>query len=378
MNRRLLVWAFPTLTFLLVASLIIFLRDFDQRKWPEIAADGCQAGAFTIPQSLIPPELRDLLGDEAPAKEAELRDLLLVTINELAARELPNASVNFNCKIASYDSTALNVYLVGNDPQNRFRWAKGTILTRSDAHQVLVLGNEFWNFFGKAWEPILNWRKEVSNRELLKAFGDYYFELYELYLEWAIAHELGHMHLGHHPQWTWWGNQDQQRLELEADIEAAKTIRRNYMQITPQLLGLVNETMKYEFQETYDRPWSISDGEPFRSVGDGFISSSWRIQLNFCNSTHPPFLLRSLSMIEASAEVGIEQVKQISDQQRNSDKAALMQEGSVESQLALEEMQTETLHDRYASRWSTALLELVRQLRGRIILHHEFFNLNCH
>ena len=378
MRRRTAVWAFPAFIFLLVGSLVYLFRDFDEREWPDIAAEGCHAGIFTMPRSLIPPELRDLLGAEAPAKEVELQNALAVTVSELAARELSTASINLNCGTSDYDSNALNVYVIGNDPEKRFAWARGMILTRDDGHQVLVMGDEFWDFFGKAWKPILNWRKELSSPVLDQALGDYYFELYQFYLEWAIAHELGHMRLGHHPQTTWWDNAEQRRLELQADVEAARAIRGNYMQITPQLLGLISETMKYEFERTYHRPWSASDQEPFRSIGPGFVTSAWTIELNHCNSSHPPFLLRSLSMVEASAQVGIEQAQKISKQMREDKREALLQEGSIESQLALEEMQAGAPEkNRDSNQWSTALLELVSDLRNRIILKRRIFSLRC-
>ena len=378
MTRHSLSWAVPTLAFVLTAILVYVFRNVNENTWPELAAEGCRARVFTIPNNLLPPDLRVLLGPEAAQRESELRNALPVTINELADRELPAVRVNLNCRSSDYDPNALNVYIVGNDTRGQFKWAEGMILTRSDGHDVLVIGKDFWDFFARAWRPILDWRMQTTNTDFLQALGDHDFELYQFYLEWAIAHELGHMRLGHYPQTAWFDNEKQRRLELEADIEAARTIRGNYMQITPQLLEVVNESMKYEFTQTYHRAWSGSDGEPFQMVGAGFVTSSWTIDLNYCDSTHPPFLLRSLSMIEAAAKVGNEQAQQIAVQERNAKREALLQEGSIESELALEQMPAEEPQDtQSSSQWSTALLELVPQLRNRIILHRRLFSLAC-
>jgi hypothetical protein len=113
--------------------------------------------------------------------------------------------------------------------------------------------------------------------------------------------------------------------------------------------------MKYEFAKTYGRPWAATDGEPFTGLGPGFIVSSWPIELNYCDSTHPPFLLRSLSMIEAAAQVANEQAQAMADDSRRQKEEILKQEGSVESQIALEQLREDHAGQPAAgSQWSEA------------------------
>jgi hypothetical protein len=300
------------LVFLIATTvLLIVTRERGPVSWVREADGGCRAGLFAIPNNPLPPTLRHILGERAAERGAQTRANLAVSLNELPAEFFPATNVNVNCEHGSYDSTAVNVYVVSRDPESHFSWAKGTILTRPDAHHVLVLGEGFWSFFDQAWQPILAWREGVSDEAFLQAFGDYAAELYDFYLEWSIAHELAHMKLGHVAHSGWWQNTDQQAMETAADIEAARTMRGNYRQITPQLLGLVNETMKLEFARTYGRAWKPTDGPGFEydwaNPERGFANSRWKLTILSTSKTHPPFLLRSISMLEASSTVALEQ-----------------------------------------------------------------------
>jgi hypothetical protein len=379
--RRLLTGILPLAFMALLALLLHFFQDYEQPTWPQVAMQGCAEKNFSIPSTLLPPELVTLLGNNAAIREQELRSSLLTSIDELAAQAFPGVPINVNCERAPYEPNMVNVYMVANDPHNRFLWADGLILTRSDAGNVLVLGPRFWTFFREAWRPVLSWPKEVSSPEFASAAAEYYVPLYELYLQWAIAHELAHIKLGHKPQEFWWERSKQQRLEIAADVEAARMLRTDYYQVTPTLLGLVKETMKFEFATTYGHPWTAADGEPFTynwlSPESGFASSSWHLKIRACDLTHPPFLLRSVSMLEAASTVALEQSERIRLEENRRKKEILQQEQSVESELALEQLEQKTAA-REPSRfdqWPTAVNQLARQLNARIEVSRPFLGI---
>src|SRR6267378_3488194 len=207
MNRRLLA-ALILVTFCtLLLGLDYFVAD-DSPTWTQVADQGCRSNAFALPSSILPPELAVLLGNTAPLRDKELRSELLTSIDEFAAEAFPEVPVNINCERASYDPSALNVYFVAHDPDQQFLWAKGLILTRSDANRVIVLGPQFWDFFAQAWGPIWEWKNETSDADFLSALGSYYLDAYGFYLEWAVAHEMGHIRLGHHPTTGFWHTSD--------------------------------------------------------------------------------------------------------------------------------------------------------------------------
>jgi hypothetical protein len=305
----------------------------------------------------------------------------MTSLNELAAQAFPEVPVNINCERSPYDPNMVNVYIVASDPDNQFQWADGLILTRSDASRVLILGPHFWSFFADAWRPILKWPNEVASPEFAQAAAEYYVPLYELYLQWAVAHEMGHIKLGHKPQEHWWDRPKQQQLEIAADFEAASMLRLNYYQITPTLLGLVKETMKSEFATTYGRPWTEADGEPFAyswlNPESGFTSSTWELRIRACDSTHPPFLLRSVSMLDAASTVALEQTGNIRIEQEERTKDILRKEHSVESEIALAQME----HDDAAPElsrsdlWPIAVNQLARQLSTRIVVTRPFLGI---
>ncbi len=310
-SRQLLAFGVVAVFVLAIVGLVVGTREEGTTTWAQDALDGCHAGLFAVPRNPLPPTLRRLLGAGAAQRGVQTRDGLVVSLNELPGEFFPSTRVNINCEHAPYDPTAVNIYVISRDPEDRFSWARSTILTRPDAGRVLILGEGFWAFFDEAWQPILAWRKEVTNESFLKAIGDYAAELYDFYLEWSIAHELAHMKLGHKPHSGWWQNSDQQAMETAADTEAARMMRTNYRQITPQLLGLINETMKVEFPRTYGRPWRPTDGPAFEydwaHPEMGFANSRWAIKLRSTSTTHPPFLIRSIAMLEAASGVALEQ-----------------------------------------------------------------------
>ena len=337
-NRRLLAAAVVAgcCTVLVVGARI--LGRAEPPSWPKKAEEGCAQGDFGLPDHLLPPELRSLLGDRADQKASEIRTEVFTTLNDLIAESFPNTPLNLNCERGAYDRSGINVYVITRDPNHHFSWANKRILTIAETPRVLILGQDFWDFFNDAWHPILRWRGEVSDKDWLAAFGDYVSELYKFYLEWAIAHELGHMKLGHGEHRARWHDSEKPALELAADIEAARTLRRLYSQITPQLLGLINETMKYYFHDTYQRDWGKQDGEAFMSaLGTGFVESEWTISIEDCSATHPPFLIRSISMLEAASSVAFEQNPR--------------------------------------SEWQSAVHELALHLKKRVIIHSRWIKL---
>jgi hypothetical protein len=373
MNRRIVSWAFPLGAVGVILLLIWLTRDHEEQDWSAMARVGCQTGAFGRPSDLLPPELRQLRGPLAAADNARLWNSVQVSLNEFARAAFREAKVNLNCSAGSYDGNDLNVYFVTDDRDGSFEFANGMIITRTDAKRVIVFGQRFWDFFSKGWRPVLEWKMETTDPRFLSALGDLYIEAYEFYLEWAIAHELGHIRLNHHAASSWFTSHDQQDVELDADIEAARTLRSEYLQATPHLLGLVKETMKYYFAQTYRRPWTANDGEAFESNGiASFRETTWSIKLPTClHPTHPPFLLRSLAMLDAASVVAREQAAQINEQARKNEAQALSEENSVESELALEQLkeaQDRPSGDATQSLWPEAVADLVKQLRRRIQL----------
>ena len=371
-RRRLLAISLPVVFCVLLLSLLHFVRDYDQPTWTEMAAQGCSDKTFALPASILPPELVALLGTDATSRNEQLRNSLLVSFNELGAHAFPGARVNVNCEFAAYDPNMVNIYVVASDPDNRFAWASGLVLTRSDAGRVLVLGPHFWDFFREAWRPVLIWPSETTSPAFASAAGEFYIPVYEIYLQWAVAHELGHMKLGHSPLRYWWDRSQQRQQETAADVEAARMLRSDYYQITPHLLGLVQETMKSQFESTYHRPWSKTDGEPFEyswfQPDKGFRISDWHVRVKDCDPTHPPFLLRSLSMLEAASAVALEQRKQIESEEKQQKKEILREEGSIESELALEQLEqgSSPPEFRRSDHWAAGVNKLARQLKARI------------
>jgi hypothetical protein len=360
MNRRILA-AVILLTFCAgLLGLNYFIED-EPPTWAQQANQGCRSKVFDLPTSILPPDLVTLLGDTASRRDAELRSELLASINEFAGQAFPGVPVNLNCDRSSYDPDALNVYFVARDPDQQFLWAKGIILDRSDANRVIIFGQEFWEFFGQAWGPIWGWKNEVSDRDYLSGLADYYLDAYGFYLEWAVAHELGHIRLGHHARAGLWRTSEEQQMEVAADIEAARIMRRQYHLLSGYLLGLVKETLKSGFYETYHRRWKQEDGDPFQS--------DWRIRVKQCSETHPPFIVRSLSMLEAAANVEQEQAKEIQKQKEEGIQQALSEGSDEESQIALEQLkEKKSAEPELAQDSSTAVIQLAHHLHDRIII----------
>jgi hypothetical protein len=291
----------------LIGVLLLVLRE--PASWAHTANGACEAGVFEMPSNPLPPQLRQLLGQRASQQGAETLSTLRVHLNELPREFFGDIPVNLNCKPTSYDSAAVNIYFVARDPQGVFTWSRRRITTVANAQRVLVFGESFWAFFDDAWRPILAWRGEVDDPSFLEAFGDYVAELYDFYLEWSIAHELAHVKLGHRTHELPWHTAESRAIESAADIEAARMMRANFRQITPQLLGLIKETMKFEFSRTYGREWRPTDGPAFEYMWseERFANSRWHITLPASNSTHPPFLIRSIAMLEATSRVAMDQ-----------------------------------------------------------------------
>jgi hypothetical protein len=312
---------------------------------------------------MMPPEVVTLLGNSAPQRDAQLRSELLAAINEFAGEAFPGIPININCEQGPYDPAAINIYFVARDRDQQYVWAKGIILNRSDAGRVIVFGQDFWDFFGQAWGPIWQWKNEVSNRDYLSALGSYYFDCYEFYLEWAVAHEMAHIRLGHHAHVELWPVSREEPQEVAADIEAARIMRRQYHLLSGFLLGVVKETLKFGFSETYHRHWTREDGDPFES--------SWRVEVVQCSETHPPFLVRSLAMLKAAARVEQGQAKEIQEHKEEGIKRALSENGDLESQIALEQLnEGKNLKPESTEDSSTSTIELVDHLRERIVIQH--------
>jgi hypothetical protein len=367
MNRTFIAVAIPAVAFVAILALTCADDSGDVTAWPETARTSCESHRFAMPQHILPPELRVLLGDRSNATDARLKDSFKVAIVELVAHSFPGTPVNINCELGAYRSDAVNIYMVASDPDQTFRSMHGMILTRSDAERVLVMGDEFWNFFFTAWRPILEWQSQMSSPDRNEALADQYIEGYEFYLEWAVAHELGHMRLGHRPA-PWYKHSQQRTMELAADVEAAKSLKAEYFQITGHLLGLIKETMKYQFELTYHRPWQASDGEAFESFGpDSFRETPWHVTLFVCDSTHPPFLMRSIGMLEAVATIAKEQTRSLRDDSLQRQKQILAEDESVEGQIALEQLEEEDVPMKEPTdRWADALSTLAVDLRMRV------------
>jgi hypothetical protein len=351
-------------------ALVVLANCFIKERptaWAQLAEEGCRARRFAWPSSILPPELAQLLGNAAPQREQELRNEFATSIHEFAGEAFPGVPVNINCEGSPYDPGSLNIYFVADDPDQQFSWSKGLILTRSDASRVIVFGPEFWDFFAQAWKPIWEWRNSTSNHDFLSSLGEYDVNLYQFYLEWAVAHEMGHIRLGHHSSKGFWLTQEDQSLELAADMEAARIMRRQYHSISGYLLGLVNETMKAGFYETYHREWQQSDGDPLRS--------DWKLRALQCDRSHPPFVIRSLSMLEAASRVSQEQREEIEKQEKEGIKKALNESNDIESQIQLEQMLGA---DKPAPRPSpeyASEIELSQRIRSRIVTQHPVFGL---
>lgn len=371
-TRHLLTILLPIAFSVLLLLLLHFVQDYDQSTWSQLAIQGCSEKSFALPTSVLPPELTTLLGSDAMSRNEQLRNSLSVTFSELGAHAFPGVPINVNCEFAAYDPNMINIYVVASDQHNRFAWADGLVLTRSDAGRVLVLGPHFWDFFHEAWRPILIWPRETHSPEFASAAGEFYVPVYEIYLQWAVAHELGHMKLGHSSLRYWRDRARQQQQETAADVEAAKMLRTDYYQITPHLLGLAQETMKFQFENTYHRSWTKADGEPFVyswfQPEKGFQISDWHVRIRDCDPTHPPFLLRSLSMLEAASAVAIEQRKAIESTEKQRAKDVLRQERSIESELALEQLSEDSSASEFrrSDRWAASVNQLARQLRAHV------------
>jgi hypothetical protein len=122
---------------------------------------------------------------------------------------------------------------------------------------------------------------------------------------------------------------------------------------------------RHAFRDTYNRPWTAADGDP--------LESTWKVHVEQCDNTHPPFIVRSLSMLDAAAQVEKDQADEIRKQQRNDVRAALIQENSVESQIALEQLEQQTPQSAPRSTWTSSLPDVTAKLRKRIIVEHPLF-----
>jgi hypothetical protein len=310
---------------------------------------------------MIPPELAVLLGDTASQRDTELRSEFLTSINEFAAYAFPGLRVNINCDESSYDPSALNIYFVARDPDQQFLWSKGLIVNRSDASHVIIFGEQFWEFFAQAWGPIWRWKNETTDRDFLSGLADYDLNAYEFYLEWAVAHEMGHIRLGHKAGAELWHTAEEQRTEVAADVEAARIMRSQYHLLSGNLLGLVKETLKSGFLETYNRRWQQQDGDP--------LLADWTIRVKQCDVAHPPFIVRSLSMLEAAAKVEQEQAEEIQKQEEEGIEQALSAGNDEESQIALEQMKEKKKEQSERSEDSSlAMIQLAHNLHSRILV----------
>jgi hypothetical protein len=128
--------------------------------------------------------------------------------------------------------------------------------------------------------------------------------------------------------------------------------------------------MKYYFGRTYGRPWTSQDGEAFESNGvASFRTTDWHVDVATClMPTHPTFLLRSVAMLDAISTVAKEQAANIKVELERNETAALAEENSIESQLALDQLKEsqEKPENPKLSQWAKAIGALVEQLRGRI------------
>lgn len=365
MNRRLLA----TLILLAVCGFLLALNRFnadDSPGWAEMATQGCRSHLFELTPSLLPPQLAGLLGDAASQRDKELRSEFLASIHEFAGEAFRNVPVNINCELGAYNSSAVNIYFVARDPEQQFVWAKGLILTRSDASRVIVFGPQFWDFFAQAWAPIWNWQNEVPRQDFRSALASYYPDIYLFYLEWAVAHEMGHIRLGHHAQNGLWISRDEQDIELAADIEAARIMRTQYHPISGYLLGLVEETMKAGFYQTYHREWTPSDGDP--------LEADWKLKAVQCDRAHPTFVARALSMLEAAVKVQEEQAREIQKQEEEGIKKALRQDNDMESQIQMEELEKNKGHAPPLN-FSFLTIQMISKLRARIIIDRPVFGI---
>ena len=262
-----------------------------------------------MPDAPLPEEISKYLGSRKKPAASEIRERLKVAIYELANATFPGKPVNLNCELAPYDEQAVNVYIVDQDPQEYFSWAWGNIRVHLDVPNVIIFGQHFEEFFRQAWRPILALADGATNPVFFEGWSEFSTEVYGFYLEYVFAHELGHLKLNHRSlELEKLSVEELQRVELDADIHAAKLLRNSFFQVTPQFLGLLVEWMKFQFQSTYGREWTQADGQPFEYQGRaGFSTSSWHVDVEDPGTTHPPFILRDLSMIEALALVKLEE-----------------------------------------------------------------------
>jgi len=233
---------------------------------------------------------------------------LRIAFTEIGGGFFPGREVNVNCESQAYCPECLNIYVVRHDPKGLFADLASNTQALAAPPRTIILGQAFWAAFDEAWEPLLSWRDEVEDPAFRRAHAQLMTEHYGLFLQWLVAHEAAHLQLGHNTQLSA-SLATLRTQELAADLAAARLLKKNATQITPQLLGLSNEWMKRLFGENHGRPWRFSDGPAFQSALDGgFISTTWHVTISdYSLRSHPPFVIRILSMLEAAATVAAEQ-----------------------------------------------------------------------
>lgn len=343
MTRRHLAVLLPLAAMAALWGLSLLREEQSRTPWDQLAVIGCSQGAFGIPVRPLPRKVAEALGEDVHHQIATMRNAFVVALNEIPPMFFPDTQINLNCDKDAYLPSGVNIYVVNDDRMRVFDEARGRILVYPGPGNIVIFGDEFWWFFLEAWEPIIGWSKEVEGggeeaKLFIEAHAEYLLEPYGLFLEWALAHELAHLKLGHVPAAMGADFAQLQRMELEADIEAMRTLSENYHPSSGHLLGLLAELMKQEFGKARGRAWETSDGKPFDvswapGGTKGVTVSPWRIPVLVSDAGHPPVILRTLSMLEASATVALE---------RKPD-----------------------------SSWSRSVLDLVREVRGHLVVRYE-------
>jgi len=108
MKRRRLLAAVVVAASCGVLAVLAAIMGRDERPtWPKQAQGACTQGVFGLPDNLLPPELRSLLGDRSAQKATELSTEVFTTLNELIVNSFPDTPLNLNCERGAYDPMSL-------------------------------------------------------------------------------------------------------------------------------------------------------------------------------------------------------------------------------------------------------------------------------
>lgn len=353
---------------LLISTGLLTHDSRSLRTWSLLLERGCKEAVFGFAGSQVPRFIAEAASPQAASNmHSQTVDTIRRAVYSFSHTARPDFPVNLNCDIGPFVESGLNVYVVSrDDPQ--FAFARGNAITIAAPVNAIILGYGYQDLFGGAWETAairagrLKLARSMAsevNREALEAMivasAEFSFESYLIYVEWMVAHEMGHLYYNHSRPSVFTSESKRLAQEQEADRFGARALFASYSMIRAHLQGLLYDAMLENFSRASGRDWTIEDGVPFTLEGGGSAgvkvsAPKWPLCVPGRIGHYDHFLVRTLDMLEALSLVRQEDIVAVSE---------------VERQLNREGSSLRLLHD---SSWQHSVAQLVLNIRSRLIV----------